>query len=80
MRSGCLPESLAPLDESVSASSHLCGLLVPPPPGRNTASRGGQSAGPAAAFNRSTEDLRARQQPGGYGRLREWALVGKGRR
>uniref|UniRef100_H3DNF4 Anion exchange protein n=1 Tax=Tetraodon nigroviridis TaxID=99883 RepID=H3DNF4_TETNG len=37
---------------------------------RNVAPRGGQSVGPMATFNRSTEDLRAKQQPSGYGRLR----------
>lgn len=39
-----------------------------------------------AAFNRSTEDLRVKQQPGSYGRLREcwllsagsWSLVWRG--
>uniref|UniRef100_A0A4W5PEP0 Anion exchange protein n=1 Tax=Hucho hucho TaxID=62062 RepID=A0A4W5PEP0_9TELE len=32
---------------------------------------GARSPGAAAAFNRSTEDLRMKSQPGGYGRLRE---------
>uniref|UniRef100_A0A8C7TNR3 Anion exchange protein n=1 Tax=Oncorhynchus mykiss TaxID=8022 RepID=A0A8C7TNR3_ONCMY len=35
------------------------------------ASGGARSPGAAAAFNRSTEDLRMKSQPGGYGRLRE---------
>uniref|UniRef100_A0A8C7TK58 Anion exchange protein n=1 Tax=Oncorhynchus mykiss TaxID=8022 RepID=A0A8C7TK58_ONCMY len=34
---------------------------------------GARSPGAAAAFNRSTEDLRMKSQPGGYGRLRESA-------
>lgn len=45
--------------------------LSPPCPGRNAASRGGQGVGPMATFNRSTEDLRLKQQPSSYGRLRE---------
>lgn len=47
-------------------------LLFPlPSPGRNVGSRGGPGPVPVANCNRSTEDLRAKQQSTSYGRLRE---------
>ncbi|CAL9708742.1 unnamed protein product [Knipowitschia caucasica] len=38
--------------------------------GRTAGPRGGGAPGPAPSFNRSTEDLRTKQQPANYGRLR----------
>lgn len=49
--------------------------VSPPLPGRNAGSRGaagpGPGMGPMTNFNRSTEDLRVKQQSASYGRLRE---------
>lgn len=62
----------------VATSPHCCCLLFVSPPGRNGGSRGGQSAGMIANINRSTEDLRVKQPPTNYGRLREcWSFTAK---
>lgn len=50
-----------------------------PLPDRNVATRGGPGPGPGlgplANFNRSTEDLRIKQQSANYGRLRECLFI-----
>lgn len=51
-------------------------LFPLPSSDRNVGSRGGQGPGPMANFNRSTEDLRIKQQSTSYGRLRECLPMG----
>lgn len=49
-----------------------------PLPDRNVGSRGGPGPGPGPVpnFNRSTEDLRMKQQSANYGRLRKCLSMG----
>ena len=60
---------------SVSPNSDrsVTGCVRFPPTARNVGSRGGPGAGlgPVTNSNRSTEDLRMKQQSANYGRLRE---------